>query len=117
MNGVVVYADVFDVPDVMLLDDADSIVDAAVKACRLGMATVLQTHYHRFHPQGLTVFCLLAESHAAIHTYPEESAYMVDVFTCGEMTNARLIAESTVSQLGGNARFVELQRGGRRAVA
>lgn len=56
-----------------------------VEACKAAGATILQIGSHRFEPQGITVFCLLAESHASIHTYPEHGRYMADVFTCGDI--------------------------------
>ena len=37
----------------------------------------------RFEPQGVTVLALLSESHASLHTYPEEGSIFIDVFTCG----------------------------------
>jgi S-adenosylmethionine decarboxylase len=38
---------------------------------------------HNFKPQGVTAVWVLAESHMAIHTYPEAGFVAVDVFTCG----------------------------------
>ena len=49
---------------------------------RAGM-TVVGTVRHAFTPHGLTSILLLAESHAAIHTYPERRYVSVDVYTCG----------------------------------
>lgn len=112
MTGRTVYADVFDVTDRARLDDGRFLTEALQLACLRGNATVLQAHAHRFEPQGVTAFCLLAESHAAVHTYPEEAAYMLDVFTCGDRADPRLIAESVVDVLGGTARYRQVERGG-----
>jgi spermidine synthase len=38
----------------------------------------------------VTVVALLAESHASIHSYPEQGAMFVDVFTCGDSADAEL---------------------------
>lgn len=38
---------------------------------------------HKFQPQGLTGFVLLAESHIAIHTWPELNYVAIDIFSCG----------------------------------
>lgn len=40
---------------------------------------------HEFEPQGISVVAILAESHCAIHTWPEEDkrSATVDIFTCG----------------------------------
>jgi S-adenosylmethionine decarboxylase proenzyme len=46
-------------------------------------ATLLKMADFQFVPQGVTLVALLSESHASIHTYPEEGACFVDFFTCG----------------------------------
>lgn len=47
-------------------------------------ATVMDTRAVPFHPQGCSVVCILGESHASLHTYPEHGVCMIDVFTCGD---------------------------------
>ncbi len=47
-------------------------------------ANVLETVSYKFDPHGVTVICLLSESHISIHTWPEKGEAAVDVFTCGE---------------------------------
>ncbi len=39
---------------------------------------------HKFEPHGITYIVVIAESHIAIHTYPESNYMSLDVFTCGE---------------------------------
>ena len=41
--------------------------------------------FHQFVPQGVTGTVLLAESHLAIHTWPEEKFVTVDVYVCNYM--------------------------------
>jgi S-adenosylmethionine decarboxylase len=41
--------------------------------------------FHQFEPQGVTGTVLLAESHMAIHTWPEEGFVTVDVYVCNYM--------------------------------
>ena len=38
--------------------------------------------FHQFQPQGVTGTVLLAESHLAIHTWPEEGFVTVDLYVC-----------------------------------
>ncbi|URI10464.1 adenosylmethionine decarboxylase [Aquincola tertiaricarbonis] len=38
--------------------------------------------FHGFAPQGLTGVVLLAESHLAVHTWPELGAVTLDVYVC-----------------------------------
>lgn len=44
--------------------------------------TILGTLPHRFTPLGYTTLVLLAESHAAIHTYPEHGALYLSIYSC-----------------------------------
>jgi S-adenosylmethionine decarboxylase proenzyme len=41
---------------------------------------------HKFPIQGITGVILLAESHIAIHTWPEYDYMAVDIFSCGKQT-------------------------------
>jgi len=51
-------------------------------ASRCG-ATVLESSFHYFSPQGVSGVVVIAESHIAIHTWPEYRYAAVDIFTCG----------------------------------
>lgn len=117
MIGSLVYADVHEVADPAILNNPNIMREVVEVACRRGGATVLGTYHHSFSPQGLTVVSILAESHAAVHTYPEEAAYMIDVFTCGDQADPTRIAEAIVWTLGGTARYERTDRGDRRAAA
>ncbi len=54
--------------------------EAAVKAG----STVVNRLVHRFHPVGVSVFLILAETHISIQTWPEHGYAAVDIFVCGE---------------------------------
>lgn len=47
-------------------------------------STPLKISIHAFSPQGITGIALLAESHIAIHSWPEIKYLAIDIFTCGE---------------------------------
>lgn len=47
-------------------------------------ATLIETMDFRFHPVGVTILMLLAESHVSLHTYPREGRAFFDAFTCGD---------------------------------
>jgi len=111
MIGTLAYADVYGAPDARLLDDEGSLAVIVSDACARGRATVLRVLKHRFVPQGVTVVALLAESHAAVHTYPEDRSYMVDVFTCGTTADAAGIAYEIVMILGGTGTVRVVDRG------
>jgi S-adenosylmethionine decarboxylase len=65
------------------LNDKDYLNKMLEQAVEASGATILQSVDHKFSPQGVTILLLLAESHASIHTYPEQKACFVDLFTCG----------------------------------
>jgi len=69
-----------------LLNDERFLIDLLENAAIISGATVVQTIYKKFDPQGVTVLTLLEESHISIHTWPELGSAAVDIFTCGEAT-------------------------------
>jgi S-adenosylmethionine decarboxylase len=72
------------------LNDEHYVYEVLVQAAEEANATLLDVRTHKFDPQGVTGFALLAESHIAIHTWPELNYAAVDVFTCGDKTNPEL---------------------------
>lgn len=48
-----------------------------------GMTAVCEPVRHDFSNGGMTAVLLLAESHIAIHTYPEYAYLALDIFACG----------------------------------
>lgn len=50
---------------------------------RSGFNILGEVSYH-FQPQGFTKLFLLAESHFAIHTFPEENKTYVELSSCNE---------------------------------
>jgi S-adenosylmethionine decarboxylase len=69
--------------DPELLDDEQFLRETLHSALSQSRATVCQMIAKRFEPQGVTVLALLSESHASLHTYPEDGSIFIDVFTCG----------------------------------
>ncbi|MBF0594361.1 MAG: adenosylmethionine decarboxylase [Candidatus Omnitrophica bacterium] len=63
----------------------DDIRGPLLEAARLSGATVLESYFHQFEPQGVTGMIFIAESHFSIHTWPESGYAAFDILTCGEM--------------------------------
>ena len=55
-----------------------------VTAAKKASATPLKVIIHTFAPQGITGVVLLAESHIAVHAWPEYDYMAIDIFTCGD---------------------------------
>ena len=53
-----------------------------VHAAELTGATVVDSTFHEFSPYGLSGMVVLAESHLAVHTWPEHASVCVDLFSC-----------------------------------
>ncbi len=70
--------------DSTLLDELGLIETALVEAAREAGASILGQSFHKFTPRGVTGIVAIAESHLAIHTWPEHGYAAVDIFTCGE---------------------------------
>ena len=50
-------------------------------------ATVVNEIFHKFNPFGVSGVVVIAESHLAIHTWPEYGYAAVDLFTCGDLVD------------------------------
>ena len=61
--------------------------DLCVSAARDAGLTVVGERFFQFEPQGVTGTVLLAESHIAIHTWPEAGFVTVDVYVCNYTTD------------------------------
>jgi S-adenosylmethionine decarboxylase len=66
-----------------LLNDPEAIRKALIEAITEGQATLIDLCVHQFSPYGVTATATLAESHIAIHTWPEHGYFAADLFFCG----------------------------------
>ena len=66
---------------------ADALRALCLDAVRATGLTVVGDAFHQFEPQGVTGTVLLAESHLAIHTWPEHGFVTVDVYVCNLATD------------------------------
>jgi S-adenosylmethionine decarboxylase len=66
-----------------LLNDPERIRQAFMDAIAAGEATLIDLCVHQFSPHGVTATATLAESHIAIHTWPEYGYFAADLFFCG----------------------------------
>lgn len=69
----------------------EQLLDAIVVTIGL---TKLQSIHHHFKPQGVSVVQLLAESHIAIHTWPEKKQGYITITSCKfDALNEKTITE------------------------
>lgn len=72
-----------------IIEDPKKFKAILEKSVKVAKSTPLETIIHKFSPQGITGVVLLAESHLAIHTWPELNYTAIDVFTCGSHTKPK----------------------------
>ncbi len=73
-----------DLFDASNLDQLEFIENTLVAAAEAAGATVLNTDFHHFQPNGgVSGVVVLSESHISIHTWPEANFAAVDMFMCG----------------------------------
>lgn len=66
------------------LHDAAGLRHAMLDAIAEAGGTYVTDIFHTFSPHGLSGIVVIAESHVAIHTWPEHAYAAVDVFSCSE---------------------------------
>ena len=74
----------------------EAIADTFIDALKTAGATVVQSLSHSFPGAGLTCILILAESHAALHTWPETETVNIDIFSC----STRLRTLAAIEALG-----------------
>lgn len=100
------------------INDQELLERLLEEAARQSGATLLSVHVHRFQPQGLSGVAILAESHLAIHTWPELGYAAVDAFTCGDHVDPKAaVARLEEGFRAKSATTMEVNRGMHPSVA
>ncbi len=68
-----------------ILDNLEQIEATMLKAAKAANATIINHTFHKFSPCGVSGVVVIAESHIAIHTWPEHGYCAIDIFTCGNL--------------------------------
>ena len=88
MQGLHIIADLYNCPGSEYLTSADALRRLCVKACETAGLSVLGEHFYQFdsfdqiQAGGATGAVVLAESHLAIHTWPERDGATLDIYVC-----------------------------------
>lgn len=95
-----------------ILNNVQLIEDVMTEAAVRCGATVVQKNFHHFSPYGVSGVVIIAESHLAIHTWPEYGYASVDLFTCGDSCHPEIAYDYLQDKLNsGSAFYSELKRG------
>jgi len=85
--------------DLSILTDKDLLESTLHRSAKDAGATIVETTLHEFNPHGLSGVIVIAESHIAIHTWPEHQYAAIDIFTCGDNLIAEKIYQNLLAHL------------------
>jgi S-adenosylmethionine decarboxylase len=87
----------------------EAVMRGAAEACG---ATIVNSVFHHFNPHGVSGAVIIAESHLAIHTWPEYGYAAVDIFTCGTQVDPEAAVVYLATHLGaGDHAVTKVRRG------
>jgi S-adenosylmethionine decarboxylase proenzyme len=100
MNGLHILADFHACEgERRLLLDAAALATLCRRACAKAGLVVVAEAFHQFPGAGATGALVLAESHLAIHTWPELDAVTLDLYVCNYSQDNRAAAETAYDAL------------------
>jgi len=118
MEGIHLLGEWYGCPAEPLLTQADALRDLCRRVVDESGLTIVGDPFFQFEPHGVTGTVLLAESHLAIHTWPEAGFVTVDVYVCNYTTDNTAKAERVFDALEAafkprRTQFQAIHRGGR----
>ena len=75
------------------LNSVERVEQALRDAAAAGPVTLIDVFVHQFSPQGVSGIAVIAESHLAVHTWPEHGYAAADLFTCGTAVDVESIID------------------------
>lgn len=94
------------------INDVNYIETSLINATKASGATIISHNFHKFSPYGVSGVVVIAESHVAIHTWPEYNYAAVDIFTCGDTIDPWIIQEHLKEYFESrNVSSMEMKRG------
>jgi S-adenosylmethionine decarboxylase len=98
--------------DADIINDVSEIESILLEATKKAKASIISHNFHKFSPHGVSGTIVIAESHIAIHTWPEYNYAAVDIFTCGETIDPWIIQEYVKDRFNSKSiSSMELKRG------
>jgi S-adenosylmethionine decarboxylase len=91
--------------------DVAQLTSLATAAVQAADGHVLAANHVMFPNGAVTLVLILAESHLSVHTWPEEDLIAIDLFSCGAIDGAAVVAELSSSLRLGDVRTRTMERG------
>ncbi len=98
------------------LADLEGVTSAMLQAAEASGATIVTHSFHHFSPHGVSGAVIIAESHLAIHTWPEHRFAAVDFFSCGGVDMNLGLAVLKAAFAATEETRLELERGPLRTI-
>jgi S-adenosylmethionine decarboxylase len=93
------------------VSDIGKLTALASDAVAVGGGHVLDSSHVTFPNGAVTLVLILAESHLAIHTWPEDNLIAIDLFSCGAIDGPRVAAELARQLRLDDVRMQQIERG------
>ncbi|MCH2215173.1 MAG: S-adenosylmethionine decarboxylase [Flavobacteriales bacterium] len=74
------------------LTDEDVLIPRIEKILKASGYTIINFVEHKFSPEGYTCVWLLAESHFAVHTFPQDGRSYLELSGCVKSMNEKFVA-------------------------
>ena len=119
MDGIHLLGEWYDCPaDTPEFTRAEPLRALCLQAAEASGLVIVGDCFNQFEPQGVTGTVLLAESHLAIHTWPEFGFVTIDVYVCNLLTDNKSKAERLFRSLEAalkpqRTKFHAIERGGK----
>lgn len=98
--------------DATNLNSAESLRQGLIEAVQAIDGTLLDCRVVEFPVHGVTGVAIIAESHVAVHTWPEYGYAAVDIFTCNMEADMQLGVDALSRHLlPGRVELTEVTRG------
>jgi S-adenosylmethionine decarboxylase proenzyme len=117
LKGLHIIADLYDCSAVDILSSAKLLKDCCIGHCKSAGLTVLGDHFFQFDARdanqigGATGTVVLAESHLAIHTWPEKRQCTLDIYVCNVSRDnsaaAERLFEAVIATIGPTRKIVQ----------
>lgn len=105
VKGLHIIADLYNCQKGELLVSSEKLRELCVNTCKDAGLTVLGDHFYQFdgvdgtQDGGATGAVVLAESHLAVHTWPERDGATLDVYVCNYTSDNTGKAETVYANL------------------
>ncbi|MBI5816258.1 MAG: adenosylmethionine decarboxylase [Nitrospinae bacterium] len=79
--------------DGAVINAKSSVREILLEAVAQADGAIVADVFHDFSPHGVSGVVVIAESHVAVHTWPEFGIASLDIFSCGEKLKTDVIKE------------------------